>query len=64
MKKQIPLILIGNKSDLQRQVDRSEAEDLAKRLGCEYYETSAKTSENVNVVFEKIARSCIENIIP
>ncbi len=62
VKKQIPLILLGNKFDLERQVDKKEAEDLAKRLGCEYYETSAKTGENVESVFENIAKACIKNM--
>ncbi len=60
VKKNIPMILLGNKIDLERQVDRSEAEDLAKRLGCDYYETSAKTGENVELIFEKIAKACLE----
>jgi small GTP-binding protein len=62
VKKSIPLIFLGNKADLNRQIDRAEAEDLAKRLGGEYLETSAKTGENVQVAFEKIARACLENI--
>jgi len=59
VKKNIPMILIGNKMDLERQIERAEAEDLAKRLGCEYLETSAKTGENVELVFEKITKECI-----
>ena len=62
VKKQIPLVLIGNKNDLERQVEKSEAEDLAKKLGCEYYETSAKTGKNVASVFEEIAKSCLKGV--
>jgi len=62
VKKNIPMVLIGNKVDLAREVDESEAEDLAKRLSCEYLETSAKTGENVEVAFEKIARACLESV--
>jgi GTPase SAR1 family protein len=57
------MIILGNKSDLERQVDRAEAEDLAKRLGSEYLETSAKTGNNVELAFEKIAKACLENVI-
>jgi len=61
VKKTIPMILLGNKVDLDREVDKEEAEDLAKRLSCEYMETSAKTGENVEHVFEVIARACLQN---
>lgn len=56
------MILLGNKVDLEREVDRIEAEDLAKRLSCEYMETSAKTGKNVELAFEKIAKACLEGI--
>ncbi|MHA1985223.1 MAG: GTP-binding protein [Promethearchaeota archaeon] len=60
VKKTIPMLLLGNKVDLEREVDREEAEDLAKRLGCEYLETSAKTGENVEKAFELVARACLQ----
>ncbi len=62
VKKTIPMLLLGNKVDLEREVDREEAEDLAKRLNCEYMETSAKTGENVEIAFEKIAKACLHDI--
>jgi small GTP-binding protein len=62
VKKTIPMIIVGNKIDLERQVERQEAEDLAKRLNCDYLETSAKTGEKVEIAFEKIARACLNSI--
>jgi small GTP-binding protein len=62
VKKTIPLILLGNKVDLEREVDKTEAEDLAKRLNCDYLENSAKTGVNVELAFEKIAKACIKDI--
>jgi len=62
VKKSIPMIIVGNKIDLKRQVGRQEAEDLAKRLNCDYLETSAKTGEKVEIAFEKIARACLSSV--
>jgi len=62
VKKNIPMILLGNKADLEREVDKAEAEDLAKRLGCQYMETSAKIGTNVELAFESIARACLKEI--
>ncbi|KAI8899957.1 small GTPase superfamily [Globomyces pollinis-pini] len=54
----IPFILVGNKLDVadKRKVSVREAELKAKEWGCTYMETSAKTRQNVEEIFDKIMR--------
>ncbi|KAL1928120.1 hypothetical protein VTP01DRAFT_3036 [Rhizomucor pusillus] len=49
----VPLILVGNKSDkvTEREVSREEGIQMAKKLNCEFIETSAKTCVNVERSF-------------
>ena len=49
------IVLVGNKSDLnnKRQVSTEEGQDLADKLGISFFETSAKTGENVENIFFK-----------
>uniref|UniRef100_A0A8H7TP77 Uncharacterized protein n=1 Tax=Bionectria ochroleuca TaxID=29856 RepID=A0A8H7TP77_BIOOC len=65
----IVVILVGNKADLARQeknereVTREEAEEWAKRNGVmEYVETSAKSGENVEKAFMRVAERIYQNI--
>ena len=53
----IPRLLIGNKTDLQeeRKIIKPMADHLAEKLNCTYYETSAKTGDNVKLIFKKTA---------
>lgn len=56
----IPLLLIGNKADLPgRQVSRDEAEALARARKCTYLDSSAKTGQSINAIFEKLGRIII-----
>lgn len=50
-------LLIGNKCDIdgKRQVSFEEGKELADSLGIPFMETSAKTSENVEQTFLRIA---------
>eukprot|EP01106_Pelomyxa_sp_JSP_P002269 TRINITY_DN13475_c0_g1_i1.p1 TRINITY_DN13475_c0_g1~~TRINITY_DN13475_c0_g1_i1.p1 ORF type:complete len:351 (-),score=56.57 TRINITY_DN13475_c0_g1_i1:76-1128(-) len=56
-----PMLLVGAKLDLeqQRQVPSCEALALAKKLNCQYLEVSARTGENVDVVFLELAHLVI-----
>ena len=53
MDKQIPIILIENKVDLEelRVVHRDEGVALTRSWGVPYMETSAKTKQNIDKVF-------------
>jgi len=53
----IPIVLVGNKSDLEgREVERSQAEEMAQKFHCSYFETSAKDALNVEEVFLSVLR--------
>jgi len=72
----IVVVLVGNKADLakpgavdgdagenKREVTREEAEEWARRNGVlEYVETSAKSGENVEKAFMRVAERIYENI--
>ena len=45
------MVLCGNKTDLSREVEKSEGEELAKREGLSFFECSAKTNENIKNLF-------------
>jgi small GTP-binding protein len=58
----VPFILVGNKMDLERKVDKSLINDEAKKLGVEYFETSAKLNKNVDVAFESLSIQILNNL--
>ena len=58
----VPYILVGNKSDLERKVDRSMIDEEVKRLGVQYFETSAKLNENVDSAFESLSIQILNNL--
>ena len=48
----VNVILLANKIDLDdRDISREQGEALAKEFQCPYFETSAKTGENINEAF-------------
>ena len=57
-KMNIGKILFGNKNDLisERGISYDEGKNLANELECNYYEGSAKTGENIEILMQEIAR--------
>lgn len=56
----VPVVVVGNKRDLEgrRQVSQREGEAMAKEFGCPFFESSAALRHNVDEMFYEIVR-CI-----
>lgn len=54
----VPVMLVGNKSDKhhEREVSSQEGQALARELGCEFVEASAKNCVNVEKAFFDVVR--------
>ncbi|MFX1310122.1 MAG: GTP-binding protein [Promethearchaeota archaeon] len=64
VKRDIPVVIVGNKSDLSDEIVISEEDmkEVAKQFGFHYILTSALTGENVNDAFLYIAYRVVENL--
>ncbi|KAK5980118.1 hypothetical protein GCK32_008934, partial [Trichostrongylus colubriformis] len=45
------MVVVGNKTDLERVVPTTVGKELGKQFGCSLFETSAKLNENVATIF-------------
>jgi len=54
----IPVVIVGNKCDksLEREVSTDDGKQLAKKLGCQFVETSAKTRLNLELAYHTAVR--------
>eukprot|EP01121_Diplochlamys_sp_Union-15-3_P013890 TRINITY_DN4375_c0_g1_i2.p1 TRINITY_DN4375_c0_g1~~TRINITY_DN4375_c0_g1_i2.p1 ORF type:complete len:174 (+),score=44.67 TRINITY_DN4375_c0_g1_i2:50-571(+) len=61
----VPLVLVGNKADLEeeRQVTVAEGEEKAKGYDCPFFETSAKTRVNVENGFFQLVREIKKTLV-
>lgn len=52
--RRVPIVLVGNKSDLKEKVVESDIDDLARELNAPYFPVSAKTGSNIEEVFSTV----------
>lgn len=63
----VPIVLVGNKSDCssqQRKISKDKAINAANEFGLSYFETSARTGQNVVELLESVSRIIIESKSP
>jgi small GTP-binding protein len=53
---EIPIVLVGNKTDLPAKVAPEQGEQFAKERGMLFVESSAKTGLNVGLAFERLSQ--------
>lgn len=62
----VPVMLVGNKSDkvTERAVSSQEGQALARELGCEFVEASAKNCINVEKAYYDVVRALRRGLTP
>jgi len=57
-----PVVILGNKSDLDKQYTLSELQAFGSSIGCDAIETSAKTGMNVEKAFLEMGKRLLESV--
>ena len=55
----VPVTLVGNKTDLAEDQDFGTGEEVASKYGIKFYTTSAKTGENIDTAISSLATEVI-----
>ena len=58
---QVVLVLVGNKMDQSAEVPRNDANEFAKQHGLIFLETSAKTKEGIDQLFQEVSMKVNEH---
>ncbi len=58
----MPVIILGNKADLEKKFTLSELEAVGSSFGCMVLETSAKTGLNVEIAFSEMGKKLMEAV--
>ena len=61
-----PMVFVGNKCDLidERQISEGQLAGTAQQFSCQSFVSSAKTGENVEMIFNALGEAVIEDKIP
>jgi small GTP-binding protein len=56
----IPILIVANKIDLpEKEVSQEEIDEFISKNNLKHFKTSAKTGENVEELFDEIAKTCL-----
>jgi small GTP-binding protein len=58
----MPVIILGNKSDLEKRFTLSQLEEYGRSVGCEVMETSAKSGLNVERAFLELGQKLVAGL--
>ena len=58
----VAIVLVGNKSDIERSVLKEESQEFADSNSIEYFETSAKLGTNIDEVFKCLAEKAFNQM--